>query len=257
MLVGSNPTAPVHFTPVQVQSQFSLWAVMAAPLLIGSPLGGMPPSDLATYTNSEVIAISQDPLGQQGTVAWSSCPPFVPRDNWWMSPWSMPLDVAMMWTQALVALLGVLGGISVAASYGLCPGGSAARGGGGVGGAAYRLAAALCRMARLLLGLLAVFLLAVIWAYRPSLDPCQMVWARPLVGGERALCFVNFAPGPATVRCDATCMSGGAAAGSAARFHVRDVVQRVDLEGERTSLEVTLPGNGASLLYRLHPLGGT
>jgi len=35
MLLGSDPTAPAHLTPRQVQAQFSLWAVMAAPLLIG------------------------------------------------------------------------------------------------------------------------------------------------------------------------------------------------------------------------------
>ena len=35
MLLGSSPDAPAHLTPRQVQTQFSLWAVMAAPLLIG------------------------------------------------------------------------------------------------------------------------------------------------------------------------------------------------------------------------------
>ena len=36
MLVGSSPQAAVHNTPDQARTQFSLWAVMAAPLLIGS-----------------------------------------------------------------------------------------------------------------------------------------------------------------------------------------------------------------------------
>lgn len=31
-----------------------MWAVMAAPLLIGSPLHGMPKTDLETYLNEEV-----------------------------------------------------------------------------------------------------------------------------------------------------------------------------------------------------------
>ena len=90
MLVGSSAAAPVHFTPRQVQTQFSLWAVMAAPLLIGS---GMPASDLATYSNPEVIAVSQDPMGVQGEVVWSNCPPFQPLPAT-AAPWPLSLQPA-------------------------------------------------------------------------------------------------------------------------------------------------------------------
>jgi len=62
----------------------------------------MPASDLATYSNPEVIAINQDALGRQGEVVWSNCPPYAPRDNWWNSPWSMPREVAVAWTSVLV-----------------------------------------------------------------------------------------------------------------------------------------------------------
>jgi alpha-galactosidase len=79
MLLGSNPDAPASLTPTQVQAQFSMWAVMAAPLLIGSRLLSMPESDLATYSNEEVIAVNQDPLGRQGAVIWSNCPAFEVR----------------------------------------------------------------------------------------------------------------------------------------------------------------------------------
>ncbi len=41
MLVGSNPLAAVYNTPDQSRTQFSLWAVMAAPLLIGSNMLNM------------------------------------------------------------------------------------------------------------------------------------------------------------------------------------------------------------------------
>ena len=44
-------------------AQFSLWAVMAAPLLIGSNVLNMSAWDYQTYTNAEVIAIDQDSLG--------------------------------------------------------------------------------------------------------------------------------------------------------------------------------------------------
>ncbi|EOD23526.1 hypothetical protein EMIHUDRAFT_239510 [Emiliania huxleyi CCMP1516] len=65
MLLGSDPTAPAHLTPRQVQAQFSL----------------------------------------QGEVVWSNCPPYAPRDNWWNSPWSMPREVAVAWTSARLMLV--------------------------------------------------------------------------------------------------------------------------------------------------------
>ena len=63
MLVGSSPSAAVFNTPEQARTQFSLWSVMAAPLLIGSSVLNLSSWDLETYTNVEVIAIDQDPLG--------------------------------------------------------------------------------------------------------------------------------------------------------------------------------------------------
>jgi alpha-galactosidase len=50
----------------QTRAQFSLFCVVAAPLLISGSVAQMSPTDLATYTNREAIAISQDPLGAQG-----------------------------------------------------------------------------------------------------------------------------------------------------------------------------------------------
>jgi len=38
MLVGSSEQAKVRMTPQQSRTQFSLWSVMAAPLLIGSSM---------------------------------------------------------------------------------------------------------------------------------------------------------------------------------------------------------------------------
>ena len=74
MLVGSNTAAAAHITPAQQRTQFSLWAVMAAPLLIGAPITSMTPHDLATYSNRRVIAVNQDRLGLQGEVVFSNCP---------------------------------------------------------------------------------------------------------------------------------------------------------------------------------------
>ncbi|HUJ10249.1 MAG TPA: NPCBM/NEW2 domain-containing protein [Verrucomicrobiae bacterium] len=50
----------------EYQSHFSLWAMMAAPLIAGNDLRSMSPSIISILTNTEVIAVDQDPLGVQG-----------------------------------------------------------------------------------------------------------------------------------------------------------------------------------------------
>jgi alpha-galactosidase len=53
------------------RSHFSWWALLAAPLLAGNDLPNMKPEINAILTNRDVIAIDQDPLGQQGRHAYS------------------------------------------------------------------------------------------------------------------------------------------------------------------------------------------
>jgi alpha-galactosidase len=48
------------------QTNFSMWAMMAAPLIAGNDLTSMSSATVATLTNSEVIAVDQDALGKQG-----------------------------------------------------------------------------------------------------------------------------------------------------------------------------------------------
>jgi hypothetical protein len=48
------------------RTHFSMWAILAAPLIAGNDLRSMSAATLATLTNSEVIAVDQDPLGDQG-----------------------------------------------------------------------------------------------------------------------------------------------------------------------------------------------
>ena len=50
---------------------FSMWAMLAAPLLAGNDLPNMRPEIKAILTNRDVIAIDQDPLGKQGSRAYS------------------------------------------------------------------------------------------------------------------------------------------------------------------------------------------
>ena len=53
-------------TTQEYRSHFSLWAMLAAPLIAGNDLRSMSPEIKAILTNKEVIAINQDPLGSQG-----------------------------------------------------------------------------------------------------------------------------------------------------------------------------------------------
>ena len=50
------------------RAHFSMWAIMAAPLITGNDLTKMSAATKATLTNAEVVAIDQDPLGKQGKV---------------------------------------------------------------------------------------------------------------------------------------------------------------------------------------------
>ncbi|MGW2488418.1 NPCBM/NEW2 domain-containing protein [Streptomyces sp. NPDC001606] len=59
-------------TDTEYRSHFSLWSVMAAPLLIGTDLRKASPATFGILGNKEVIAVDQDPLGKQGTVVSSA-----------------------------------------------------------------------------------------------------------------------------------------------------------------------------------------
>jgi len=54
------------------QTQFSLWAEMASPLIDGSNIINASPQTLSILTNKAVIAVDQDPLGKQGSEVSSS-----------------------------------------------------------------------------------------------------------------------------------------------------------------------------------------
>ncbi|MEY9863369.1 alpha-galactosidase [Catenulispora sp. GAS73] len=55
-------------TDTEAQSQFSMWSIVAAPLIIGSDVTKLSDNAVAMLTNREVLAVDQDPLGVQGTV---------------------------------------------------------------------------------------------------------------------------------------------------------------------------------------------
>jgi alpha-galactosidase len=55
-------------TAAEYRTHFGLWAMMAAPLLIGSDLRKVSDADFAILKNADVIALDQDTLGKQATV---------------------------------------------------------------------------------------------------------------------------------------------------------------------------------------------
>ena len=58
-------------TPAENRSHFSMWAMLAAPLLAGNDLPNMKPEIKAILTNRDVIAIDQDRLGKQASRVYS------------------------------------------------------------------------------------------------------------------------------------------------------------------------------------------
>jgi alpha-galactosidase len=59
-------------TGAQARAQFSMWAIVAAPLILGSDPRALSPATIKMLENPEVIAVDRDPLGVQGTVVSGS-----------------------------------------------------------------------------------------------------------------------------------------------------------------------------------------
>jgi alpha-galactosidase len=69
-------------TNEEYKTHFSLWCMLAAPLIAGNDLQTMTPEIKTILTNKEMIAINQDTLGRQGTCY---------RDNYGYQIWTKPL----------------------------------------------------------------------------------------------------------------------------------------------------------------------
>ena len=69
----------------QFQTQFSMWAMLAAPLMISDDMLTMSKASFATVSNSQVIAIDQDPAGVQGTLVPNSS---IGNGQVWIKPLS-------------------------------------------------------------------------------------------------------------------------------------------------------------------------
>jgi len=67
----------------QDRAHFSLWCLLAAPLIAGNDIRNMNPVTREILTNKELIAVDQDALGIQGLK-------YLVKDNW--EVWAKPLD---------------------------------------------------------------------------------------------------------------------------------------------------------------------
>lgn len=65
------------------RTNFSLWAILAAPLIAGNDLANMTPETKSILLNKEVIAVDQDSLGKQGDRAYEDGP---------LQVWTRPLS---------------------------------------------------------------------------------------------------------------------------------------------------------------------
>ena len=54
-------------TAAEAQAQMTMWAIVAAPLILGSDPRKLSPATIRMLTNPDVIAVDQDPLATQGT----------------------------------------------------------------------------------------------------------------------------------------------------------------------------------------------
>ena len=57
---------------IEARSHFALWAMVNAPLLIGADLRKTPDALMDILGNADIIALNQDPAGNQATVAYDS-----------------------------------------------------------------------------------------------------------------------------------------------------------------------------------------
>ena len=94
-------------TTEEYRAHFSLWAILAAPLIAGNDLRNMTPDINEILTNKEVIAVDQDALGKQGRRIKHS----EDMDIWMkelsdggravalLNRGEVPLDIAVTWSE--------------------------------------------------------------------------------------------------------------------------------------------------------------
>lgn len=70
LFIGAGDFDTAHLT--EARTHFTLWAMLSAPLLISYDLRKAPPELLDIWKNADVVAVDQDPAGNQAIVAYDS-----------------------------------------------------------------------------------------------------------------------------------------------------------------------------------------
>ena len=70
LFVGHGDFDEHHLT--EARSHFALWAMLSAPLIIGYDLRKAPPELMEIFGNADLIAIDQDPAGNQAVLAYDT-----------------------------------------------------------------------------------------------------------------------------------------------------------------------------------------
>jgi len=78
-----NPPRPTNLTPNEQLTHISLWALQAAPMLIGADMAQIDDWTVDLLGNGDVLAINQDALGKAAGRTWA--------DNW-TQVWARPLS---------------------------------------------------------------------------------------------------------------------------------------------------------------------
>lgn len=72
--VGSDNGRLAVMNTEEMKSHFSMWCMIASPLMLGNDLRSVSKEVLSILTNKEAIAINQDSLGMQGILAYEQVP---------------------------------------------------------------------------------------------------------------------------------------------------------------------------------------
>ena len=72
MISLENEVSQWRHTITEARSHFALWAMLDAPLMIGADLRKIPPSLMDIFGNAHIIALDQDPAGNQATLTYDS-----------------------------------------------------------------------------------------------------------------------------------------------------------------------------------------
>uniref|UniRef100_UPI003B3A3B95 NPCBM/NEW2 domain-containing protein n=1 Tax=Sphingomonas sp. TaxID=28214 RepID=UPI003B3A3B95 len=70
LFIGAGDFDADHLT--EARSHFALWAMLNAPLMIGADLRTTPKSLMDVFGNADIIALNQDPAGNQATLAYDT-----------------------------------------------------------------------------------------------------------------------------------------------------------------------------------------